>query len=478
MRLLDGLRYILPSASRFGFRYTLQLIRGVWTESKSARRARMMAFRLARGATLHRAVDVTEVWNRSHPHLSPLEQQTFEGELLRCPSCGDERAIRILAHYRLGARRWVSLRSVLSCLSCHHYNLPIHELFVPWVKQVLTAQSVKPTRIDARLWTDATECLTLEPTTVCNFDCWYCVGRHMKQEHLTYENFVKIIDGFPSIKRLQLVGEGEPLLNKRFFDMVAYAKTRGIWVSITTNGSMFTPSVVEKLCDLGLDCLQISIDSSDPERFAETRVGGDLEEIWNGIERLTTRRNERGLTRPIVLVRGTLLAETKDDLAEIVREAKKRGVDGMSVFQSLNLKESYVAIYPEDKKRHTDDAASVARSIGVNRIRSELPFLAELEDIGAEDLAIWPNHLRQSCDLPSMYSQLAGDVTPCCQIKTITSPAWNLAEHGVEAVIRDEEYENMRFNLWNGVYLDTCESCRGYSLAPFSRGTPQIRALQ
>lgn len=478
MRLVDGLRCIIPSAGRFGFMNTLRLVRTVWTGSKYSRRARQMAFRLARGATLHRAVDVTEIWNRSHPHLFPLEQQEFEGELFLCPSCGDRRAIRLLAHYRLGSRRWVSLRSVLSCFSCRHYSLPVHELFVPWVKQVLTAQSVKPTRIDARLWTDASESLTLEPTTLCNFDCWYCVGRQMKQEHLTYESFVKVLDGAPSIKRLQLVGEGEPLLNKRLFDMVAYAKARGIRVSIGTNGSIFTRSVVKKLCDSGLDWLQVSIDSSDPVRFAETRVGGDLEQIWDGIERLTSHRNQRGLTRPVVVVRGTFLAGTKDDFPEIVREAKKRGVDAIGQFQSLNRKESYVATYPEDKQRHVGEAAGVADSIRVNRIRSELPSLGELEGFGAEDLAVWPNRLRQSCDIASTYCQVAGDVTPCCQIKTTTSPAWNLAEHGVEAVIRDEEYENMRFNLWNGVYLDSCESCRGYTLAPFSRGKPRIRALQ
>lgn len=480
MRLIDGLRSIVPSLARFGPRHTLRLLVAFATENRLVRRARRTAFSLARLATLHRGVDVTELWNRCHPHLSPLEGRAadLEDELVRCPSCGERKALRILAHYRLGRRRWVSLRSVLSCFACHRFNLPIHQLFVPWAKQVLSAESREPTRIDARLWTDATECLTLEPTTHCNFDCWYCIGRHMKQEHLSFEAFSRILDGFPTLKQLQLVGEGEPLMNKRFFDMVAYAKARGLRVGITTNGSLFSSANVERLCESGLDYLQISIDSHDPARFRETRVGGDLGEVWDGIERLTTRRNQLGLTRPIVLVKGTFLAATQGDLPGIVSEAKRRGVDALGKFQTLNNKESYVAIYPQSELHHVGEAATVAQSIQANRIGSELPFLGELEDVGAGEFAVWPNRLRQSCDIPVTYCQVSGDVTPCCQIKTTTTDAWNLAESGAEAVMRDQEYENMRFNLWNGVYPDSCENCRGYTLAYVSRGTPQIRASQ
>ena len=479
-RQLNRLRMIYNVFGRFGPGRALQLIRYHLSNTGSARRARLTAFHVARRVTFNRAVDVTELWNRTHPHLVPLEQEPgfLSGEFVRCPSCGNERAVRLLAHVRLGPRGWTAMRAILSCYSCHRYNLPFHELLWPWAKQILTLQSLEPTRIDARLWTDATQLLNIEPTTYCNFDCWYCVGRHMKQAHLTYENFVKVIDGSPSLKHLSLVGEGEPMLNKRFFDMVGYAKARGIRVGIVSNGSIFSRSIVKKICDSELDYIQISIDSSDPKRFAETRVGGDLEKIWDGIERLTSYRNERGLTHPVLVVRGTALASTQHDIPEIVREAKKRGVDAIGPWQTLNRKESYVAIYPEDEKRHLKNVEEVGKSIFQHRLEAELPFINDfvLEDLGMGDrpLEIWPNRLRQSCDIPTTYSLLSGDVTPCCQIKTPTAPTCNLAEHGMESVMRDEKYENMRFNLWNGLYLKNCESCRGYTRAGFAKRHPPL----
>lgn len=477
-RLALRLRELASAVSRFGVRRTLTIVSSSLRENRRIVRLRLHLFRLASWATFHRAIDVTELWNHAHRHLVPQPQKpgVLDAELLHCPVCGEKQAVRLLAHLRLGARGWAPMRCVLSCFACHRYSLPVHQLLVPWIRQVLTFQSLRPTRIHAKLWTDASRVLNLEPTTYCNFSCWYCVGRHMKQEHLTYENFVKIIDASPSLKHLALTGEGEPMMNKRFFDMVRYAKQKGLLVGITTNGSMFSQSNVRKLCDVQVDYLQISIDSSDPKQFAESRVGGDLRKVWEGIERLTKHRNQRGLTRPLVIVRGTLFSYSENEIPAIVEEARKRGVDAIGEFQTLNPKESYVAIYPKDKLHHLQGAERIGQTIRKDRIRSKLPFLAEirLQDFGEVGLEIWPNPLRQSCDIAHMYSLLSGDMTPCCQIKSTMSPAWNLARHGANAVLADEQYENVRFNLWNGLYLDACGSCRGYTLAQMASGRPAL----
>ena len=479
--LLLSLREIRSGIARFGIARTLRSLRITLRDSGRVVRMRLALFRIARSATLHRAIDVTDLWNQCHRHLVPLEQKPgfLDGEFVRCPSCDEARAVRILAHVRLGSRSWAPSRRILWCYSCHHYNLPVHELLLPWAKQLLSFQSLEPTRIEGRLWTSASRILNLEPTTFCNFGCWYCVGRHMKQEHLTYENFVKILDSSsPALRHLALVGEGEPIMNKKFFDMVKYAKAKGLRIGLTTNGSMFSRSNVKKLCDVGVDYLQISIDSADPTRFAESRIDGDLRRVWEGIERLTTHRNRRGLTRPIVAVRGTLFSYSQNDFPAIVKEAKKRGVDAVGEFQTINPKESYIDIYPEDKKRHLKEAGEVSESIRKDRFQTDLPFLSEiiLQDFGDEGLEVWPNPLRQSCDIPILYSLLSGDVTPCCQIKSVTTPSWNLVKQGTEAVIRDEQYESMRFNLWNGFYLKSCDSCRGYTLERMASGKPRIPA--
>ena len=135
-RLAVRLGELSSAVSRFGMRRTLRIAYASLCENRYALRLRLELFRLARYATFHRTIDVTDLWNRFHRHLAPVPQQpgALDAELLHCPGCGEKRAVRILAHVRLGARGWAPMRCILSCFACHHYSLPSHELLAPWVK--------------------------------------------------------------------------------------------------------------------------------------------------------------------------------------------------------------------------------------------------------------------------------------------------------------------------------------------------------
>ncbi len=65
---------------------------------------------------------------------------------------------------------------------------------------------------------------------------------------MKYEVFTKIIDDLAEfdqpIKVLRMYKDGEPFLNKRLADMIAYAKASGHvdYIDTTTNGTFLTPS--------------------------------------------------------------------------------------------------------------------------------------------------------------------------------------------------------------------------------------------
>ena len=76
----------------------------------------------------------------------------------------------------------------------------------------------------------------IEPTRICNFQCFYCMhstrgekGKALEQtgfqiEHMDmqlYEKLIKDIMKFPTVpKRICFSGLGEPLTNKRLPDMI------------------------------------------------------------------------------------------------------------------------------------------------------------------------------------------------------------------------------------------------------------------
>lgn len=412
------------------------------------------------------ADDVTALWNCAHAHLRPMAPQLPlpESAYHECPECRTRRAVRIRARLRFGADGWCDDASLLYCYECGGYLLPRDERDAH-VAQLRTDVpgfgNLELSAIDARLWSRTPAVLNLEPTTRCNFNCWYCIGRKMEQEDIDFDGFVRALENFPSMVVLALVGEGEPLLHKRFFDMVRMAKEKGIRVATISNGSTFSESVVRKICESGVDYISISIDSTDPRTFADSRLDGDLVKVWAGIERLTTYRNTNGYQYPQVGLKGTLFTHTRDEMPAIAAEAKRHGVDVIESFQPLNPKRSYVDIYPADKVGLLADAPEIAATINAGYGRVALPSVVEFAQ--RENLPISncgkPNGLRPNCDEEWIYSLLSGDVTPCCQIKQPLDEKWNIFNHPIDEILSNQHYENVRFNLWNGIFLQACEGC-------------------
>ncbi len=105
--------------------------------------------------------------------------------------------------------------------------------------------------------------LQLEPTTKCNLACNNCtrvaLPSKRKAVDLTFEQFITIIDKFTDLKRLQLQGLGEPILNKNILQMLKYAKQKAINTSITTNGSLLDEAIDNGIVNY-LDKLIVSLD--------------------------------------------------------------------------------------------------------------------------------------------------------------------------------------------------------------------------
>lgn len=401
----------------------------------------------------NRAVDITDLWDRAHSHLKPSPDFLDNGFVDRstCPACSRTSAVRLSAaiksvdHTRRG--------SVLFCHACGRYHVPESEV----------GSSGQIVGVDARLWAASPTFLNLEPTTRCNFSCWYCVGRHMEQADIEIGKFVRILDNFPGLRTLALVGEGEPLMHKQFFEMVKIARDRGIKVGTISNGSTFSRSNIEKICESGINYISISIDSSVPEQFASSRLGGNLAKTLENIKRLVDHRNSIGSSYPKIGLKGTLFSYSMDELPKIVDLAKRHGVEIFESFQSLNPMCTYVPIYPTDKLPELDCFEEVSARIQEDSsyARENLtPIYVFAQEEGIEiDNNGTPNGIRPGCDEQWIYSLLTGDVTPCCQIKNPQDENWNLSDFSISEIQNDPNYQNLRFNLWNGFFPSMCRGC-------------------
>jgi MoaA/NifB/PqqE/SkfB family radical SAM enzyme len=186
--------------------------------------------------------------------------------------------------------------------------------------------------------------LQIEPTTRCNFTCGFCVGRHLDQNDISLETVRHALERFPRLERLELHGEGEPLLHPDYFEMARLARERGIKISTITNGSMFSAERIEKILDSGIDTLFVSIESPRAEDFKDIR-GGSLHKVVAGIKALLAARDARGQVSPTVGFGVTVLRRTQHLMPEIARLYKELGMDGGISAHMLNTMPNYTDYY-------------------------------------------------------------------------------------------------------------------------------------
>lgn len=109
----------------------------------------------------------------------------------------------------------------------------------------------------------------IEVEPKCNFDCRFCFnkisfakrGRNIKPFSTGYVK--KIIDGIAKagVKIVRFTG-GEPMLRKDIFELLRYAKNKGLETRLNTNGSLLDERSVKKLAGL-VDNILIPIESHD-----------------------------------------------------------------------------------------------------------------------------------------------------------------------------------------------------------------------
>lgn len=121
----------------------------------------------------------------------------------------------------------------------------------------------------------------LDASSVCNIVCKYCVHFDLTKNHsrdfcqkiMPFDIAKKVIDdisGFPrKLKVLTMHGWGEPLLNPRIADIVAYARKSGRIDSVETisNGILLTPDVSDKLISAGLQRINISVQAMSADGY-------------------------------------------------------------------------------------------------------------------------------------------------------------------------------------------------------------------
>ena len=158
------------------------------------------------------------------------------------------------------------------------------------------------------------EYLRISLTDLCNLRCVYCMPEDgvCKLPHdriLSLEEVEEIAAAAVElgIRKIRLTG-GEPLVRRGIVDLVRkLRRLPGLReLTLTTNGILL-PELARPLREAGLDRLNISLDTLDPDKYRRLTRGGELEQALAGI-----RTAEAAGFSPIKL-NAVLLGGVNDD---------------------------------------------------------------------------------------------------------------------------------------------------------------------
>ena len=130
-------------------------------------------------------------------------------------------------------------------------------------------------------------------TNECNLACLHCIeesgpGKAFRDE-LDEEHVFNILDQLMDheVPYLSFSG-GEPMVHPLFFKMVEHVSTRGSQLKIETNGHYLTPQNCERLKELGVKAVQVSLDGASRQTFNRIRVRGEFDRTIEGMRNLRT----------------------------------------------------------------------------------------------------------------------------------------------------------------------------------------------
>ena len=196
---------------------------------------------------------------------------------------------------------------------------------------IVLARKFKPSRVFAYPIK-----LTVCPGTVCNLECALCpVGLKDKGREkglMEFITFKKVIDECgPYLYKLDLFNWGEPLLNKKIFKMVRYAKKFKIKVTISSNLKYFNEEICSGLIKSGVDHLIVSLDGTSQESVNKYQVGNNYKEVVSHIKKLVKKKKELNSIKPFIQWRFLLNRYNENEIETAKALVKEIGVDKLEI---------------------------------------------------------------------------------------------------------------------------------------------------
>lgn len=174
--------------------------------------------------------------------------------------------------------------------------------------------------------------ISVETTNRCNATCSFCPNNALQRDRAVMDDalFEKIIRDcmeFP-LPAIEPFLQGEPFVDPKIFDRLELIRQLlpRTKLRLYSNGAALTPEKADRLREIGVDHLYISLNTTDPEQYRKV-VGLSYERTLRNLRHLASSAGGRPVAKRIT-VRMTVTRETtrrdKQDFRALCRELNVR----------------------------------------------------------------------------------------------------------------------------------------------------------
>jgi MoaA/NifB/PqqE/SkfB family radical SAM enzyme len=301
--------------------------------------------------------------------------------------------------------------------------------------------------------------IQIECTTRCNLKCTMCEISYWTEKggDLESANLQRMLEHLPKLKRVDLTGIGEALMNRGFFNGLKILKLRGLYVTLNDNFTLMTEDAARRIVELGVDQIFLSLDGATKETYEKIRVGANFDKVIHNARRLVQMKREMRKKRPEVKINTVVCSTNYRELPAVVQLAHDIGI-GMVQFVNIITFESTANLDTTGLQQEVGEKFQEA----LERAR-ELGILVKME--------LFHKLPVEQCDFPwkRNFVTYDGYVHPCCYTTQTGDRSahngrsfGNLLERSFGKVWNGDLYSSFRKKMQAGILPYQCHHCPKY----------------
>lgn len=322
----------------------------------------------------------------------------------------------------------------------------------------------------------------------CNHECVFCwdhppEGRESADTAQRFgsarpgvmplEQFKGIVEDLHALgtRRIDLIGRGEPLLNRAALDMIRFAKGRGMQLQMVTNGSRLFEPIARGLVAAGMDRVNVSLNAGTAETYPRIHVTESPEnflKVKKNLRFLSDCKIAAGSSVPFMSLSFAITSRNYNEIVRMIEVTHEVGAQEAQFAHTVIHQGTLDLALNEAQYRELQYSLTMARETASRlAVRSNLETFATTVPPYMPSKFVGPTVVP--CYVGWYFTVIIGNgsVMPCCQC---AAPVGKVTrERRFKDIWRSREYAEFRAaarSLPEGnERLATCE-CDNCQLRP------------